>query len=42
MTNEKYINDVLIPVLEPYKKAIDSGVLAIMPSFTSINGLKMQ
>lgn len=41
MTNEKYINDVLIPALEPYKKAIDSGVLAIMPSFTSINGLKM-
>ena len=41
MTDEKYINDVLIPALAPYKAAVDSGVLAIMPSYNSINGLKM-
>lgn len=41
MTDEKYINDVLIPALAPYKAAVDAGVLAIMPSFNSINGLKM-
>ena len=41
MTDEKYINDVLIPALAPYKAAVDAGVLAIMPSFSSINGLKM-
>ena len=41
MTNEKYINDVLIPALNPYKVAIDAGVLTIMPSYNSINRLKM-
>lgn len=41
ITNEEYINNTLIPALSPYKNAIDAGVLAIMPSYNSINGLKM-
>lgn len=39
-TNEEYIENVLLPALAPYQAAIDAGVLTLMPSFNSINGLK--